>query len=93
MISGGSSHGGIVDFYYNNVVQTGLNHFKSTLDQGVESGEFRPEIGDIDPLVLVGAPIYTAVWNILFDEKQTIDADRLVNDHLELVLNGILQES
>ncbi|MEM1038953.1 MAG: TetR/AcrR family transcriptional regulator [Pseudomonadota bacterium] len=92
MISGGSRHSGIVDFYYNNVVQSGLNHFKSTLDQGVASGEFRPEMGGIDPLVLVGAPIYTAVWNILFEEKQSIDADQLVNDHLELVLKGILKE-
>ena len=91
MISGGPSHSGIVDFYYNSVVQTGLTHFKVTLDQGVESGEFRPEVANIDPLVLVGAPIYTAVWNILFCEKQTIDAEKLVNDHLEIVLKGILK--
>ena len=92
MISGASEHSGIVDFYYNSVVQSGLKHFKTTLDQGVKNGEFRLEVRDIDPLVLVGAPIYTAVWNILFDEKQAIDAEQLVNDHLEIILNGVLTE-
>ena len=92
MISDGSKHKSIVDFYYNNVVQKGLQHFKATLDQGVAHGEFRIEARQIDPLVLVGAPIYIAVWNILFEEKKPIDAEKLIHDHLEIVLNGLLKK-
>ena len=90
MISGGPQHQGIIKLYYDNVVQRGLEHFKSTLDFGVETGEFRKEIKDIDPLILVGAHIYTAVWNILFGDLEDLDVDKLVNDHFELIQFGLL---
>ena len=93
MISGDSRHRKIIDFYYNNVVQKGLEHFKATLDQGVKSGEFRREVKNLDPLVLVGAPVYTAVWNILFADMNPIDAEKLVKDQMEIVFNGLLKEA
>jgi len=92
MISGGSQHQQIIKLYYENVVQSGIEHIKATLDYGVETGEFRQEIKDIDPLVLVGAHIYTAVWKVLFADLQELDTDKLVDDHLELVLKGLLAD-
>lgn len=92
MISGGSQHQRIIKLYYENVVQSGIEHIKATLDYGVETGEFRQEIKDIDPLVLVGAHIYTAVWKVLFADLQELDTDKLIDDHLELVLKGLLAD-
>lgn len=91
MISGGSKQHSIIDFYFKNVVQKGLEHFKATLDYGVETGEFRQEVKNLDPLVLVGSPVYTAVWNILFEDIDPINAQELVEDHVEIVLSGILK--
>lgn len=90
MISGGAQHKDIVRLYYDKVVQVGLEHVGATLKRGVASGEFRPETEHIDPLVLVGAHIYTAVWRILFEDLQDIDIEKLVDDHLKLVLEGLL---
>ncbi len=92
MISAGAQHKDIARLYYDNVVQSGLEHVGKTLQRGVASGEFRQEIQDIDPLVLVGAHVYTAVWRILFDDLQEIDIEKLVDDHLELVFRGLLVE-
>ena len=92
MISGGVEHSDIVKLYYNKVVQSGLEHVGATLKRGVASGEFRPEIEQIDPLVLVGAHVYTAVWRILFNDIQDIDIDKLVDDHLRVVMRGLLVE-
>ncbi|MDW3182733.1 TetR/AcrR family transcriptional regulator [Roseobacter sp.] len=61
MISAGPHHKGIAKLYYDKVVQSGLEHVGATLQRGVESGEFRSEVEQIDPLVLVGAHIYTTV--------------------------------
>ena len=92
MVSAGTQHSNITRLYYDKVVQSGLEHVSQTLKRGIASGEFRPEVAHIDPLVLVGAHIYTAVWNILFKDLQEIDIDKLVQDHLELVLRGLLVE-
>lgn len=92
MISAGAQHRGIAKLYYDKVVQSGLEHVGQTLKRGVASGEFRPEIEQIDPLVLVGAHVYTAVWKILFSDLQELDIETLVEDYLELVLRGLLVE-
>lgn len=89
MISAGAQHKGIAKLYYDNVVRSGLEHVGATLRRGVEAGEFRPEIAQIDPLVLVGAHVYTAVWKILFNDMQALEIEKLVDDHLELVLRGL----
>ena len=90
MVAGGAQVQPIVRFYYEKVVQLGVDHIKATLDYGVETGEFRPAVRDIDPLVFVGAPIYTSVWNILFADMQTLDTDQLIDDFLDTVTQGVL---
>ena len=89
MISGGPTHQRLIEFYYQKVVRRGVELFRRTLDYGVETGEFRPQARNIDPLVLVGAHVYAAVWNILFDELDVLEIDKLVEDHVEVVLNGL----
>jgi len=89
MISTAPRHQRIAKFYYDNVVLKGLEHIRATLDHGVETGEFCKQAKDIDALVLVGAPVYAAVWNILFHDISEIDADRLAEDFLSIVLTGL----
>ena len=90
MISARTQHKDIAKLYYDKVVQSGLEHVGATLKRGVASGEFRPEIAHVDPLVLVGAHVYTAVWKILFSDMQELDIEKLVDEYLELVLRGLL---
>ena len=92
MISTAPKNQRIARYYYDNVVLKGLEHFKTTLDYGVETGEFRPEARQIDPLVLVGASVYTSVWNILFSEIAPVDAEKLAEDLLEVLLGGLLTD-
>ncbi|MGX9355122.1 TetR/AcrR family transcriptional regulator [Roseobacteraceae bacterium S113] len=92
MISAGAQHPGIVKLYFDKVVNSGVQHVGATLKRGVATGEFRPEVANTDPLVLVGAHVYMAVWKILFDDLQEIEVDRLVDDHLQLMLHGMLAD-
>ena len=92
MIYGAARHKEIVRLYYDKVVQSGLEHIGVTLKRGVASGEFRPETEHTDLLVLIDAYLYTAVWKKLFSEIQKLDIEKLVDDHLELVLRGLLIE-
>ena len=90
MIASGQQHPTVLKFYYDKVVQLGVEHIKATLDYGVETGEFRAEVKGLDPLVFVGAPVYTSVWNILFNDMQPLDTDKLVDDYLQSITSGLL---
>ena len=89
MISGHQHHMDVAKFYYDNVVQSGLEHIKSTLEYGVKTGEFRESAKTIDPLVLVGAQVYTGVWNVLFADMQKLDIEALTDDYLDAILGGL----
>ena len=89
MMSGHTEqHKRIIAFYFKNVIQKGIELLGETIQQGVESGEFRPELRSIDPLVLLGSQIYTTVWKTLFEGLSPIDTDQLNHDLLELLLRG-----
>jgi len=90
MMSGNTEqHRKVVEFYFQNVIQTGLSLLRSTIQQGVENGEFKKDALDVDPLALLGAQIYTTVWKSLFDELAPIDAVRLGEDFTRVVLEGL----
>ena len=92
MISTSPKRDDVAAYYYENVVLKGLNHFRATLDYGVETGEFREEVRHIDALTLLGAPVYTAVWNILFQNKSRIDPDKLTDDFLKIIMGGVSRD-
>ena len=90
MISAPVQHRPIIEFFHAHVVKEGLDLIRSTLRHGVETGEFRPEVADMDPLVLIGSHVYAAVWHNLFESDGPLDIDRLVEDHLKMMMNGLL---
>ena len=90
MMSGRTKqHQRITQFYFENVVQKGIELLGETIQQGVDSGEFRSELSKIDPLVLLGSQIYTTVWKSLFEGLSPINTDNLNRDLLELLLTGL----
>ena len=93
MISSPEQHAQLIEFFHTHVVHEGLELIRSTLRKGVESGEFRPDVADMDPLVLVGSHVYAPVWHNLFQDQGPLDIDRLVEDNLEMVMNGLLVRS
>lgn len=92
MISSAPKHGHIATFYYENVIKKGLEHFRATLDYGVQTGEFDRRASDIDALTLVGSSVYAAVWNILFQSIKEVDAEKLAEEFLETILHGLSAE-
>lgn len=93
MISAPEQHAQLIRFFHAHVVQEGLELIRSTLRTGVESGEFRPDVADMDPLVLVGSHVYAPVWHNLFQEEGPLDIERLVEDNLKMVMSGLLVRS
>ena len=93
MISSPEQHAQLIKFSHTHVVQEGLELIRSTLRKGVESGEFRPDVADMDPLILVGSHVYAPVWHNLFQDQGPLDIDRLVEENLKVVMSGLLVRS
>lgn len=91
MISGGAKHQRIIDYYHKNVLQNGVALIKETLEFGVERGEFSESCLDIDPVILVGANVYTSVWKILFENLSPLENEKVVQDMINVFLNGLVK--
>ena len=90
LISEGPRFPHLTKFYYDNVISVGMRILKETLAYGVELGEFRPEVADLNPVVLAGTTVQTAIWEILFCDITPIDREKLLKDHIEISLQGLL---
>jgi len=90
MISAPEQHRSIIEFFHTHVVEEGLELIRATLRKGVETGEFRPDVAEMDPLILVGSHVYAPVWHNLFENQGLLDIERLAEDTLKMVMSGLL---
>ncbi len=88
MIAEAPKHPDLVDFYWQNVVSRGLGALQRILDRGVENGEFRRTAVNEIPQLLIAPVILSVIWKLLF-EKRSLDTDRLIECHIDMVLNYI----
>ena len=81
----------VTRFYHKEVIRRGHSLFAQVLQRGVDSGEFRPV--DVPLTVrLVTAPMLMAVvhsQSLYRCVRETIDWDRYVETHLEMLLRGL----
>ncbi len=88
MIAEAPKHPDLVDFYWQNVVSRGLAALRKILDRGVENGEFRRTTVNELPHLLIAPVMLSMIWKLLFD-KRSLDTDRLIECHIDMILNYI----
>lgn len=84
-------HPDLVDYYWENVVSRGLTAIRRFLERGIERGEFRRTAVDDLPQLFIAPVVLSVIWKILFN-KRSLDTDRLIETHLELILAHIRVE-
>lgn len=84
-------HPDLVDYYWENVVSRGLTAIRRFLERGIERGEFRRTAVDDLPQLFIAPVVLSVIWKILFN-KRSLDTDRLIETHLELILAHIRAE-
>lgn len=88
LLSEGPRHPDLVDYYWQNVVSKGLDAIRRFVARGVERGEFRSTAVDDLPQLFLAPTLLATIWNMLFT-KRPIDADRLIDTQIELLLDHI----
>jgi len=89
MYAEGHKHPDLVAFYWGNVVAPAIEMMKTLLTKGVANGEFRHSAVNDFPQLLVSPVIFSLVWNQVFGAHQRLDTDRLIETHIEAMLNHI----
>ncbi len=85
LLAEGPRHPDLVAYYWDNVVSKGLQAISRLIERGVERGELRPSaIGELPQLILAPMVVST-IWRLLFG-KRSLDTDRLIDTHCDMVL-------
>jgi len=88
LISEGSRHPDLVDYYYENVVAKGLAAISGLVERGIECGEFRKSVVTELPQLFLAPVMLSIIWGIIFKTRD-LDTDKLIETQIELLLAHI----
>ena len=89
LVAEGPRHPDLVAWYWENVVSKGLTALRAVVKRGVDSGDFRESALDDFPQILIAPVVLSMLWKQLFESHDSLDTDRFIEEHIELVLRSI----
>ena len=89
MIAEGPKHPDLIAWYWDNVVSRALVALRSLIERGVDNGEFRESALNEFPQLLVTPVLFSVVWLNIFQPHSSLDTDRFIEAHVEMVLDSI----
>jgi AcrR family transcriptional regulator len=85
MISEGTKHPDLVTYYKDNVVSRGLGALQTTIERGVQNGEFRRTAVSELPQLLIMPAFFSVVFTLVFG-PQSLDTDKLIETHIDIII-------
>lgn len=92
LIAEGPKHPDLVQFYWDNVVSRGLASITGLVERGVVNGEFRRTQVNEMPHLIIMPVVFSMIFNLLFEE-QSLDTDKLIETHVDMLLAHMKGES
>jgi AcrR family transcriptional regulator len=89
MIAEGPKHPDLVEWYWDNVVSRALAALRTLIEKGVDNGEFRESALNEFPQLLITPVLFSVVWLNIFEPHSSLDTDRFIAAHVEMVLDSI----
>jgi AcrR family transcriptional regulator len=79
-------------FYYDEVISRGHRLMQSVLEAGMARGEFRQLDAGYTMRLVLAPLVYLMLWRHSFDfcDGKSIDAEKYLNQHLDMVINGLV---
>jgi AcrR family transcriptional regulator len=82
----------LIELYYNEVLARKIGIWRQLVARGVARGEFRKGALLDNPHVIHGPVFMAAIWQLLFGKQHALDLDGWIESHLDLVLNGLMNQ-
>jgi len=89
LIAEGRNFPEITAFYHREVVSRGMRLLGDLIRRGEARGEFRTTGAADMPQIIMAPLMVGAIWKSLFDELAPLDAHRLVDIHLDILMRGL----
>ena len=89
MLAEGSRFPDIAKYYFDNVIQVGMQSLRRTIELGIERGEFRRPEGELYPLSIAGPALMAGVMRTVFDQQMQIDLKQAYESHIDMVLHAL----
>jgi AcrR family transcriptional regulator len=83
----------LAEMHHRETVSKGKAILTRIVERGIARGEFRQGPYAKAPMVIAGAAIMATIWSLVFQRIDPMDFDDVMNAHIDLVLNGVLQRS
>lgn len=91
LMAEGAKHPELTEFYYSEVIVSGLAVLDRVIERGLKSGEFRRSPVTEMPLVLFSPVVHAACWQLLFGDQHPLAIDKVKAAHIEAVLSSLLR--
>ncbi len=91
MVAEGPKHPDLTAYYHEQVVSRGMALLRWIMARGVERGEFRPGPVMDFPQLIVAPVLMSVIWKMLMDRHQHLDADRMLEAHVDILLAALKQ--
>ena len=85
LLAEGARHPDLVDFYFENVVDRGMNAIRHFVERGVERGEFRPSAVTDMPHLFFAPVMLSMIWKLVFT-KRSLDTDKLIETQIDMII-------
>lgn len=79
----------LLTMYYDEIVSRGIRFIRALLANSQQQSRLSAQPVSDFPQLIIGPIILAALWKILFDTRETLDLDALVEAHLKVLLDGI----
>lgn len=89
LIAEGPKHPDLTAWYWEQVVAKGIRILRRLIERGVAAGEFRASALQEYPHMLIAPVLFSIVWTIVFSPHHELDTDRLIQTHVDLLLDGV----
>ncbi len=88
MITEGSRHPDLVDFYWDNVASRGLDALRALIARGVRGGEFRETRYSEYPHLIMAPAVVAVLFELIF-KNQRVNSDELIDSHIDILLENL----
>jgi AcrR family transcriptional regulator len=89
LIAEGSQFPELVEFYYREVVQRGMDMIRRVLERGVACREFRRSRLTDFPQILFAPVMAAIVWKLTFSKRHPLDLEEYAKAQFDLLMNGL----
>ncbi len=82
----------LADFYYREVVTRGMAVIRGIAERGMATGEFGSDALVRFPQLAIAPALVALVWTSLFQRKAPLDAEAMLEAHLQILMRGLKGE-